>query len=153
MNTSRPASIDDTDREIIRQLQADGRMSYSRLGEIIELSGAAIRQRVNRLIDQGVIDIVAVTDPQRIGLGYQAMLGIVVSGDARKVAAELEQMTDTVYVVLTAGRYDVIVELVCKDTDTFVDCLTHIKQIPGLQSMDTMSYLDITKQTYDWGVG
>ena len=145
--------IDGIDREIIKCLQTDGRMAYSTLGRLIGLSDAATRQRVNRLTARGVIDIVAVTDPVKIGLGYQALLGITVTDDVRKLAAEIGAMTDAVYVVMTAGRYDLIVELVCVDADTFVTHVNHIRTMEGIESVETLPYLGITKQTYDWGVG
>ena len=145
--------IDQTDREIIKYLQTDGRMAYSTLGRLIGLSDAATRQRVRRLCTRGVIDIVAVTDPVKIGLGYQALLGITITDDARKLAAEIGAMDDAVYVVMTAGRYDLIVELVCVDGDTFVAHVNRIRTMDGIESVDTLPYLGITKQTYDWGVG
>ena len=145
--------IDELDREIIKHLQADGRMPYSELGRLVGLSDAATRQRVNRLTARGVIDIVAVTDPTKIGLGYQAMLGLTITHDVRKLASELGQLPDAVYVVMTAGRYDLIVELVCADLDTFVDRVSDIRSIEGVATVETLSYLGITKQTYDWGVG
>lgn len=147
------SQIDETDREIIKHLQADGRMPYSHLGQLIGLSDAATRQRVNRLTDRGVIDIVAVTDPVKIGLGYQALLAITVVADARAVADELGQLGDAVYVVLTAGRYDLICELVCADGDAFVNHVNQIRTLPGISKVETIPYLGITKQTYDWGVG
>lgn len=145
--------IDDTDREIIRLLQTDGRMAYARLARHVGLSDAAARQRVNRLTERGVIDIVAVTDPVKIGLGYQALLGITVTADARRIAEDLGQIDDAVYVVMTAGRYDLIVELVCRDGDTFVDHLNEIRSVDGIETVEPFPYLGITKQTYDWGVG
>ena len=145
--------IDDIDREIIKCLQTDGRMAYSTLGRLIGLSDAATRQRVRRLTVQGVIDIVAVTDPVKIGLGYQALLGVTVSDDARRLAGEIGAMDDAVYIVLTAGRYDLIVELVCTDGDTFVSHVNTIRTMDGVMSVETLPYLGITKQTYDWGVG
>jgi Lrp/AsnC family transcriptional regulator for asnA, asnC and gidA len=145
--------IDEKDREIIKYLQSDGRMAFSALGRLIGLSDAATRQRVKRLTDRGVIDIVAVTDPGKIGLGYQALLGIIVTDDARKLATEIGDMDDAVYVVMTAGRYDLIVELVCADGDTFIAHVNRIRTMDGVESVETLPYLGITKQTYDWGVG
>ena len=145
--------IDDIDREIIKYLQTDGRMAYSALGRLVGLSDAATRQRVRRLTADGVIDIVAVTDPVKIGLGYQALLGITVTDDTRELAAEIGAMDDAVYIVLTAGRYDLIVELVCTDGDTFVTHVNTIRTMDGVMSVETLPYLGITKQTYDWGVG
>lgn len=145
--------IDDLDREIIRHLQADGRMPYSQLGQLIGLSDAATRQRVNRLTDRGVIDIVAVTDPVLLGLGYQAMLGVTVGGDSAKIAAAISAYEDAVYVVMTTGRYDVIVEVVCSDTASFIDLSNDIRTIKGIAGVEVLSYLRLVKQTYDWGVG
>ena len=145
--------IDDTDREIVRLLQADGRMPYAQLAQQIGLSDAASRQRVNRLISKGVINIVAVTDPVKIGLSHQALVGITVTGDVRKMAAEVGTMEDVVYVVMTAGRYDLLVELVCGDADRFIDSLDAIRSLDRIESVEAMPYLGITKQTYDWGVG
>lgn len=145
--------IDDIDRELIRILQADGRTSYSQLGRVVGLSDAACRQRVMRLLDDGVIDIVAVTDPVKLGLGYQAMLGITVSGDSRKVAIDVGAMDDTVYVVMATGRFDLLVEIVSRDGDAFVDVSNSIRTMDGVSGVEVMSYLGITKQTYDWGVG
>lgn len=147
------SNIDDTDRELIRHLQASGRTSYSELGRLVGLSDAAARQRVNRLTSEGVIDIVAVTDPVKLGLGFQAMLGISVTDDARKIAIELGAIDDCVYVVMTAGRYDLMVEVVCRDTEAFVELSNGIRTISGVETVDLMPYLGITKQTYDWGVG
>jgi len=101
--------IDDIDRQIIKHLQTDGRMPYSQLGQLIGLSDASARQRVNRLTERGVIDIVAVTDPTTLGLGIQAMLGIAVAADARRIAAEIGAFDEAVYVVLTTGRYDLLI--------------------------------------------
>lgn len=145
--------IDDTDRELIRILQADGRTPFSQLGREVGLSDAACRQRVMRLLDDGVIDIVAVTDPVKLGLGYQAMVGISVDGDVRKVAVEIGTMDDAVYVVMTTGRYDLLVEVVVRDADGLVDVSNTMRMIDGVRSIEVMSYIGLTKQTYDWGVG
>ncbi len=145
--------IDDVDREIIRHLQADGRMPYSQLGQLIGLSDAATRQRVNRLTDGSVINIVAVTDPVLLGLGYQAMLGVTVNSAAGEVADAIAEHHDSVYVVMTAGRYDVMTEVVCSDTTAFVALTDEIRQIDGVTSVEVITYLRLVKQTYDWGVG
>lgn len=147
------ATIDHIDREIIRHLQADGRTPFSRLGRLVGLSDAAARQRVNRLTADGVIDIVAVTDPVKLGLGYQALLGITVNTDVRATAVDVGSHDDVVYVVMTAGRYDLIVEVVSRDSDSFVVLTNDIRMLDGVESVDLMPYLGITKQTYDWGVG
>ena len=146
-------AIDDIDRGLIRLLQADGRLSYRRLGREVGLSDAAARQRVNRLIADGVIDIVAVTDPVKLGLGFQALLGLTVSADVRQVAADVGVHDDVVYVVMTAGRFDLVAEIVSRDSEAFVDMSNTIRCLPGVETVELLPYLGITKQTYDWGVG
>ena len=145
--------IDEADRKLIRHLQADGRTSFSQLGRLVNLSDAAVRQRVHRLTAEGVIDIVAVTDPVKLGLRFQALLGITVTTDARKVAVDLGAYDDAVYVVMTAGRFDLIAEIVSRDGDAFVDVLNEFRMHPGIGAVEVIPYLGITKQTYDWGVG
>lgn len=145
--------IDEVDRKLIRHLQADGRTSFSQLGRLVSLSDAAVRQRVHRLTAEGVIDIVAVTDPVKLGLRFQALLGITVTTDARKVAVDLGAYDDAVYVVMTAGRFDLIAEIVSRDGDAFVDVLNEFRMHPGIGAVEVIPYLGITKQTYDWGVG
>jgi Lrp/AsnC family transcriptional regulator for asnA, asnC and gidA len=144
--------IDETDRAIIEQLQTDGRMPYSQLGQLVGLSDAAARQRVNRLTANGVIDIVAVTDPARVGLAFSGMHGIADTGDARKVAAEVGSHDHAVYVIMTTGRYDLLAEVVTADSDVFVDVVDAVRAIDGIGRVEVMTYLGVTKQTYDWGV-
>lgn len=147
------APIDDIDRDLIRLLQADGRMSYSQLSREVGLSDAACRQRVRRLLDTGVIDVVAVSDPIKLGLGHGSLLGIKVLGDVRKVANNIGMLDDAVYVVITTGRFDLIVEIVTHNNDSFVDVTNTIRMMDGVSHVESMPYLAITKQTYDWGVG
>lgn len=146
-------SIDKIDRDLIRALQADGRTPYSKLSRLVGLSDASCRQRVMRLLDEGVIDIVAVTDPVKLGLGYQALLGITVSGDVRDVANEVGHLDDAVYVVMSTGRFDLLVELVSRNGEAFVEVSNQIRTMNDVSGVEVMSYLGITKQTYDWGVG
>ena len=145
--------MDDIDRDLIRILQADGRTSYSQLSRVVGLSDAACRQRVKRLLDTGVIDVVAVSDPIKIGLGHGSLLGINIIGDIRKVANDVGLLDDAVYVVITTGRFDLMVEIVTRDDESFIDVTNVIRMMDGVTHVESMRYLDITKQTYDWGVG
>lgn len=144
--------LDNIDREIIRLLQADGRMSFSEIGRVVGLSDAAARQRVNRLTSERVINIVAVTDPRKLGLGFQALLGVTVYDDARKVAAAVGAHPDAVYVVMTGGRFDLITEIVSSDSNTFIEVSNAIRILPGVEAVEILPYLATTKQTFDWGV-
>ncbi|PRI10695.1 Lrp/AsnC family transcriptional regulator [Leucobacter massiliensis] len=145
-------ALDSTSKAIIEQLQRDGRRSYAEIGKAVGLSEAAVRQRVQKLTDAGVMQIVAVTDPMRLGFSRQAMLGIRVSGDTRVVADRLAEMPETSYVVLSAGSFDILVEVVCEDDDGLIELLNEkIRGIDGVASTETFVYLQLTKQKYDWG--
>lgn len=144
--------LDEMSKAIIEKLQHDGRQSYAGIGKAVGLSEAAVRQRVQRLIDAGVMQIVAVTDPMQLGFSRQAMIGIRCQGDATKVAERLAQLDSVDYVVLTAGTYDAIVEVVCADDAELLDLLnTEIRSVPGVTSTETLVYLKLVKQQYNWG--
>jgi Lrp/AsnC family transcriptional regulator for asnA, asnC and gidA len=149
-----PLELDDTDKAIIRALQLDGRTPYSKLGPAVGLSQAAARQRVQRLIDRGVMQVVAVTDPATLGFAVQAMVAISVTGDVRLVAAALEPLSEVEYVVITTGRFDLLVEVVCTDQSHLLDLVNdQIRAIPGVTSTEVFTYMRLVKQTYSWGVG
>jgi Lrp/AsnC family transcriptional regulator for asnA, asnC and gidA len=148
------ADLDDIDKGIIRALQSDGRLAYSQLGTLVGLSEAAARQRVHRLTERGVMQIVAVTDPSKIGLPVQAMIGITVEGDIDVVAESLAAVDTFDYVVIAAGRYDILVEVVCADADDLLSVVnSHIRSVDGVRTCEILSYLRLVKQTYNWGTG
>lgn len=141
-----------TSKAIIAELQDDGRKSYSEIGKNVGLSEAAVRQRVQKLTDAGVMQIVAVTDPMQLGFVRQAMIGIRVAGDLRVVADQLAQLPSVDYLVLTAGSFDILVEVVCESDTELIELLnTNIRQLPGVVSTETFVYLELKKQQYDWG--
>jgi Lrp/AsnC family transcriptional regulator for asnA, asnC and gidA len=144
--------IDTVDKAIIRALQEDGRAPYSKLGPTVGLSQAAVRQRVQRLVESGVMQVVAVTDPAALGLGIQAMVGVTVQGDVKAVADAIAAVPDCEYVVITAGRFDLLVEVVAADTGALLDLLNdRIRAIPGVTGTELFTYLSLVKQTYAWG--
>lgn len=148
-----PAELDDTDKSIIRALQLDGRAPYSKLGPAVGLSQAAVRQRVQRLIESGVMQVVAVTDPATLGFAVQAMVAISVTGDVRAVAATIGQLPEVEYVVITAGRFDLLVEVVCTDTLHLLDVVNdRIRPLPDVSATEIFTYMSLVKQTYSWGV-
>jgi len=151
-SSPKPAQLDDVSKAIIEQLQNDGRRSYAEIGKAVGLSEAAVRHRVQKLTDSGVMQVVAVTDPMQLGFFRQAMIGIQVSGDATSVAEQLGQFPSVDYVVLTAGSFDLLVEVVCENDDDLIDLLNHdIRAIPGVRSTETFVYLRLHKQFYNWG--
>ena len=144
--------LDGKDLEIIAALQINGRANYADLAKRVDLSPAAIRLRVNRLIDSRVLDIVAVTDPLRIGFSVQAMVGLTVDGDIEELSAKIGALDAAVYVVLTAGRFDMLVEVLCADNDHLLDVLSELRALDGVLSLEAQTYLRLTKQTYAWGM-
>lgn len=144
--------LDEVSKGIIEQLQHDGRRSYAEIGKAVGLSEAAVRQRVQKLTDSGVMQVVAVTDPMQLGFYRQAMIGVRISGDTTKVADELAKIEAVDYVVLTAGSFDLLVEVVCENDDDLIDLLnSRIRGVPGVQSTETFVYLKLVKQLYNWG--
>lgn len=149
--STKPPSLDDIDRAIIEQLQRDGRLPYTRIGQAVGLSEAAARQRVQRLVETGVVDIVAITNPLSLGYRRMAMLGVRTHGDITSVARAVEDLHEVSYVVVTAGSFDLLCEVVVPDDAGLLDLITRIRTIDGVISTETFVYLDIAKQTYAWG--
>lgn len=144
--------LDATSLRLIELLQADGRLSYRALADEVGLSEAAVRQRVQRLLAAGTMQIVAVTDPLEVGLHRQAMVGIRVTGAISEAADQLAQLPEVAYVVITAGSFDLLVEVVCADDASLLELLdTKIRAIPTVVATETLTYLKLVKQSYAWG--
>jgi Lrp/AsnC family transcriptional regulator for asnA, asnC and gidA len=143
--------LDNTAKAIIEQLQQDGRRSYAAIGKAVGLSEAAVRQRVQRLIDTGVMQIVAVTDPLTLGFRRQTMIGIRCEGDLEQVAEHLAVLDEIDYVVITAGSFDLLIEVVCEDDDHLLEILSRVRAVPSVTGTETFVYLKLRKQTYSWG--
>ncbi|MDN4596314.1 Lrp/AsnC family transcriptional regulator [Leifsonia virtsii] len=151
-NGQKAAAIDDVSKAIIEQLQVDGRKSYAEIGKAVGLSEAAVRQRVQKLTESGVMQIVAVTDPMQLGFYRQAMIGVRCTGDTRAVADKLAAMPAVDYVVLTAGTFDILAEVVCEnDLDLITMLNSEIRTLEGVLSTETFVYLKLHKQFYNWG--
>ena len=147
-----PAVLDDIAKSLVEQLQADGRRSYADLGKAVGLSEAAVRQRVQRLIESGVVQIVGVTDPTQLGFTRQAMIGVRASGDTTELARRISELREVDYVVLTAGSFDILAECVVEDDDALIELLNaKIRRLDGVLGTETFVYLRLVKQRYDWG--
>ncbi len=154
MSDKPPVVLDEIDKAIIRELQLDGRTPYAKLGPAVGLSQAAVRQRVQRLIENGVMQVVAVTDPLMLGFNLEAMIGVEVDGDLRAVASKLAEVDNVDYVVVTTGRFDLVLEVVCRDHEELLQIINDvIRAIPGVRATETFTYLHLEKQTYSWGTG
>jgi Lrp/AsnC family transcriptional regulator, regulator for asnA, asnC and gidA len=144
--------LDAPNRAIIEALQRDGRQPYGAIAEEVGLSEAAVRRRVQRLRESGIMQIVAVTDPLQLGFTRQAMIGINVEGDVRTVAEKLSAMQEVDYVVMCAGSFDLLAEIVCEDDERLLQVLNDsVRSIPGVRGTETFLYLKLAKQTYTWG--
>jgi Lrp/AsnC family transcriptional regulator for asnA, asnC and gidA len=144
--------LDPVAKAIIEQLQEDGRRSYAAIARAVGLSEAATRQRVQRLIDEGVVQIAAVTDAASIGFHRMALLGVKVEGDTRQVADKLASLKEAEYVVICAGQFDLLVELICEDDEHLLRTVDErVRTIPGVRNTETFVYLKVVKETYQWG--
>ena len=144
--------LDAISKAIIEQLQADGRRAYATIGKAVGLSEAAVRQRVQRLVETGVVQIVAVTDPMQMGFSRQAMIGIKCEGNLEQLADTLADLPEVDYVVITAGGFDLLVEVVCEDDAHLLGILNDkIRALAGVHGTETFVYLKLRKQLYNWG--
>lgn len=143
--------LDDTDRAIIELLQADGRMPFTKVAVEVGLTEGAIRQRVQRLTDAGVMQIVAVTDPMSLGVRRVAMIGARVTGDAETTAAALAAMDEVEYLVATTGRYDLMFEVVADDDARLLALLSQLRGRDDIVEAEAFVCLKLFKQTFSWG--
>ena len=141
------------DKRIIEHLQQDGRRPFTQIASELGVSEAAVRARTNRLVERGVLQVVGVTDPLRLGFQQMAMIGIRCERDMLvEVADRVAEMPEVSYVVITAGTYDLLIETVCEDNESLLRFLTEkLRQIDGVRDTETFVYLRMVKQTYQWG--
>ena len=144
--------IDALSKKIIEQLQEDGRRAYATIGKAVGLSEAAVRQRVQKLLDANIMQIVAVTDPLQLGFDREALIGVSVDGDVDTVGDALSAMTDVDYVVITAGSFDIVCEILAVNDDHLLEILGRIRAIPCVRKTETFMYLRLKKQVYNWGI-
>lgn len=144
-------AMDDTSKAIIEQLQQDGRRSYASIGKAVGLSEAAVRQRVQKLVDARVMQVVAVTDPLQLGFTRQAMIGIRSDGDMVATADLVAALEAVDYCLVVAGSFDIMAEVVCASDDDLLHIINEIRNIDGVRETETFLYLSLRKQEYNWG--
>ncbi|MEY9874545.1 Lrp/AsnC family transcriptional regulator for asnA, asnC and gidA [Streptacidiphilus sp. MAP12-33] len=147
--------LDALDRRIIAILQADGRRPYSHMAEELNIPPSSVRYRVQRLEESGILQIVGIANPLNIGFDRLAMIGIRVrAGEAQNVCRALRELPETSYVILTAGQFDVMAEVICRDTAHFTDLVTNrLQRVDGVVSTESFLVLEVHKLAYGWGVG
>lgn len=145
-------ALDDVSKRIIEELQHDGRRPYAAIGKTVGLSEAAVRQRVQRMLDAGIVQVVAVSNPLHLGFNRAAMIGINVEGDIETAADAIAALDEIDYVVVTAGSFDLLVEVVCENDEQLLDILNHrLRALPFVRETEVFVYLKLHKQTYQWG--
>jgi Lrp/AsnC family transcriptional regulator, regulator for asnA, asnC and gidA len=151
--TGRRPVLDDLDKAIIKCLQADGRRPYAQIGRELQVPEATVRQRAERLIGRGIVQIVGVTDPLAMGFQQPAFIGLKVDpGRLDAIAESIAELDEVTYLVVTAGRYDLICEVVCADNDHLLRVLTErLSRIDGIRSTETLVELRFIKESYQWG--
>ncbi len=160
MTTARPRTssrtsdeVSDLDKRIIEHLQQDGRRPFTQIAAELGVSEAAVRARTNRLVDRGILQVVGVTDPLKLGFQQMAMIGIRCEADRlMSVAAAVAEFPEVDYVVITAGTYDILIETVCEDNEGLLRFLAErLRTIDGVRDTETFVYLRMVKQSYQWG--
>jgi Lrp/AsnC family transcriptional regulator, regulator for asnA, asnC and gidA len=147
---SAPRRIDELDQGIIEALQANGRESFRAIATRLGVSEATVRARYARLCDDDILQVVGVTNP--LGLGFeQALIGLKTAGSPQPVADEIASWAEADYVVVTAGQYDLVVEVVAPGRRALLDVTNRMRALDGVVSTETFLYLDLVKQLYDWG--
>lgn len=150
---ARPVDLDDVDRRLLRILQADGRTSYATMAPEVGLSAPAVRLRVQRLVDAGILQVVGVTDPMALGFGVMAMVGIQTRGDVRAVADAVGALENVVYLVLTSGEHDLLAEVVCRSPDELLDVVNdRVRALDGVTATRVWQYYGIHTHRFTWGV-
>jgi Lrp/AsnC family transcriptional regulator, regulator for asnA, asnC and gidA len=145
-----PRRIDEVDQGIIEALQANGRESFRAIAARLGVSEATVRARYARLCEDDILQVVAVTNP--LGLGFeQALIGVKTTGSPQPIADEISSWPEADYVVVTAGQYDLVVEVVATDRRELLGTTNRMRELDGVVSTETFLYLDLVKQLYDWG--
>ena len=144
------SGLDETDLKIIEVLQKDGRAAFSQIAEQLGVSPGMIRQRYNRLVDQGFLKIVAITNPVRMGFRTMAMIGIRAEGSKLlEVAEKVSQLDEVIYMIITSGRFDIFAEVVCRDHEELLLFITEkLSTIDGVRESESFMHLKIVKEVY-----
>ena len=150
---TRGHDVSELDKRIIEHLQEDGRRPFTQIASDLGVSEAAVRARTGRLIEKGILQVVGVTDPLKLGFQQMAMIGIRCEADRlMAVAEQVGQFPEVSYVVITAGTYDILIETVCEDNDGLLRFLAErLRTIDGVRETETFVYLRLIKQSYQWG--
>jgi Lrp/AsnC family transcriptional regulator for asnA, asnC and gidA len=143
--------LDRIDQRLIEALQKNGREPFRRIAAEVGVSEATIRARYQRLCEDNILQVTGVTNPLGLGFEAQAMVGSRTSGAPEPVAEEIARWDEAGYVVVTAGQFDILVELVCADRRQLLAVTNRMRELDGVVSTESFLYLELWKQLYDWG--
>jgi Lrp/AsnC family transcriptional regulator for asnA, asnC and gidA len=149
----RASAIDELDGRIIEALQENGRESFRRIAARLGVTEATVRSRYAKLSTANVLHVVGVTNPLGLGFDAIAMVAVKASGSPERIADEIARFPEASYVVVTAGQFDLLVELICSDRRHLLDVLNRVRELDGVVSTETFVYLELWKQLYNWGAG
>ena len=144
--------LDATDREIIRALQGNGRTSNTEIGRALGLTETTIRKRIARLLDEGLVNIVAVPTPLAVGMTTSAIIGVSVQlGNLDRVSQELSRCPEVRYLGLSTGRYDIILEAFFSDSEHLLSFVSDkLGALSEVSSVETSIILRVDKFSYEW---
>jgi Lrp/AsnC family transcriptional regulator, regulator for asnA, asnC and gidA len=142
--------IDPVDLKIIEALRKDGRVAFAQIAEQLKVSPGMIRQRYNRLVELGYLKVVAVTNPMSMGVRTMALIGISTDGGKMlKVAEQIAKLDEVVYLVVVSGRYDIVIEVFCRDHEDLLKFLTEkLAKVDGIRETESFMHLKIMKEIY-----
>ena len=142
--------LDQTDLYIIEALRKDGREAFAQIAERLNVSPGMIRQRYNRLVELGMLKVVAITNPIHRGLKTMALIGIRTDGNRMlEVADKVSALEEVLYLVVVSGRFDLVAEVFCRDNQDLLKFMTEkLYRIEGLREAETFMHLKIVKEVY-----
>ena len=150
ISTPHYESLDDADLAIINALQNDGRVAFAQIAEQLGVSPGMIRQRYSRLVEEGFLKVVAITNPMRMGYEAMAMIGIRAEGSKLlDVAEKISKLEEVIYMVISSGRFDIFAEVVCRDHADLLRFITEkLSTIEGVRESESFMHLKIVKEVY-----
>ena len=143
-------NLDSIDLYLIEALLKDGREAYAQIADQLKVSPGMIRQRYNRLVELGYLKVVAVTNPLMMGVRKMAMIGIRTDGGKlMQVAEKLSELKEVVYLVILSGRYDIMIEVFCRDHAELLSFMTEkLSTVDGVRDTESFMHLKIVKEIY-----
>ena len=150
ISASQYDNLDEADMKIIDALRKDGRVAFAQIAEQLNVSPGMIRQRYNRLVEQGYLRVVAITNPLRMGFTTMAMIGIRVDGSKLLTVAEkVSKLDEVIYMIISSGRFDIFAEVVCRNHEDLLRFITEkLSVIDGVRESESFMHLKIMKEVY-----